>query len=269
MNELTVIAWGSPPWLVVTTVTPVAKWPNILRNSAASKDMGPSLSGFASGKDRLRHAGGGAARNARGLCPVQRRKAQSNAESSEKPKRNASSNRSGEDRDVDVLRESRARAELRDGLRARTASRTRDVDVTGIVVPRGNAVPPPELPRDAPVLDVVDPVQVRRQPLARARTGRGRLVRCPGRRGRRRRRQGTGPGSSCPERTDASAAPGLHRDEPLVGQHRLDDFAGAAASRHDHPVRLLADDEPCAKIREPGFAPRSDRDRDTSPARWR
>ena len=30
-----------------------------------------------------------------------------------------------------------------------------------------------------------------------------------------------------------------HRHEPLIGEHRLDDFAGAAASRHDHLVRLL------------------------------
>ena len=29
-----------------------------------------------------------------------------------------------------------------------------------------------------------------------------------------------------------------HRDEPLVGQHRLDDLAGASAARHDHLVRL-------------------------------
>ena len=34
--------------------------------------------------------------------------------------------------------------------------------------------------------------------------------------------------------------------EPLVGQHRLDDFAGPSAARHDHPVRLLRDDEPAA-----------------------
>ena len=35
----------------------------------------------------------------------------------------------------------------------------------------------------------------------------------------------------------------FHGHEPLVRQHRLDDFPGAAAARHDHPVRLLADDE--------------------------
>ena len=31
-----------------------------------------------------------------------------------------------------------------------------------------------------------------------------------------------------------------HGHEPLIGEHRLDDFAGAATSRHDHLVRLLA-----------------------------
>src|SRR5262245_45610234 len=50
VNELTVIAWGSPPWLVVTTVTPVANWPSTLRNSAASKDMYSSLAAFAAGE---------------------------------------------------------------------------------------------------------------------------------------------------------------------------------------------------------------------------
>ena len=50
---------------------------------------------------------------------------------------------------------------------------------------------------------------------------------------------------------------GLHRDEPLVREHRLDDFAGAAATRHDHPVRLLADDEAFLReIREHGLARR-------------
>ena len=56
-------------------------------------------------------------------------------------------------------------AELGHGLRARAASVARDVDAACFVVPRRDAVPPPQLPRDAPVLDVVDPVEVRRQPL--------------------------------------------------------------------------------------------------------
>ena len=39
----------------------------------------------------------------------------------------------------------------------------------------------------------------------------------------------------------------LHVDEPLVRQHRLDDFAGALAARHDHRVRLLA--TPAGRLR--------------------
>ena len=34
-----------------------------------------------------------------------------------------------------------------------------------------------------------------------------------------------------------------HRHVPLLGEHRLDDLAGAAAARHHHPVRLLADEQ--------------------------
>ena len=49
----------------------------------------------------------------------------------------------------------------------------------------------------------------------------------------------------------------LHRDEPLVGQHRLDDLPGAPAARHDHLVRLFADDEAqCREIGEHGLARR-------------
>ena len=63
-----------------------------------------------------------------------------------------------------------------------------------------------------------------------------------------------------------------HRDEPLVGQHRLDDLAGASAARHDHPVRLLRLDEQPARLRDrraPPCARRSGRGRDISPARCR
>ena len=51
--------------------------------------------------------------------------------------------------------------------RARRGLAARDVDVAVLVVPRRDPVAPPELARDAPVLDVVDPVQVRREPLVR------------------------------------------------------------------------------------------------------
>ena len=133
---------------------------------------------------------------------------------------------------------------------ARACSRARrfvarDVDVARVVVPRRDLVAPPELARDAPVLDVVDPVQVGRQPFA----------------GHERARVSPLPGAPAgkpasptaarhrswierPGKNGCVAGAGLrHRHEPLVGEHRLDDLAGAPAARHDHLVRLLGDDE--------------------------
>ena len=112
--------------------------------------------------------------------------------------------------------------------------RARHEGVARLVVPRGNLVAPPELARDAPVLDVVDPLVVGgshssgtkrvvpRSPVAGctmpASPTAARQSCCivlPGHnvRGRRRLR---------------------HRHEPLVRQHRLDDLAGASAARHRH-----------------------------------
>ncbi len=74
-------------------------------------------------------------------------------------------------------------AELRARLRARRAFVARDIDVAELVVPRRNLVAPPELARDAPVLDVVDPVQVgaTATPAARRRPSRPRPARRAGR----------------------------------------------------------------------------------------
>src|SRR4030095_15725464 len=61
-----------------------------------------------------------------------------------------------------VTRErSRLAAELRPRLRARVALVARDMDIAGIVVPRGDLVTPPQLARNRPVLDIVDPVVIR------------------------------------------------------------------------------------------------------------
>ena len=118
-------------------------------------------------------------------------------------------------------------------LRGRRRLVAGDVDPARVVVPRRDLVAPPELARDAPVLDVreplvvgVDPVlgkelhlafghHVERDPADRP-AGEERAF------GRRLR----------------------HCDEPLVGEHRLDDRAGAAAARHRHPVRLDRLEEP-------------------------
>ena len=75
-----------------------------------------------------------------------------------------------------------------------------------------------------------------------------------------------------PGKNGCVAGAGLrHRDEPLVGQHRLDDLAGASAARHDHLVRLLRDDQALRRRdrRAPPCARRSDRGRDISRARCR
>ena len=99
-----------------------------------------------------------------------------------------------------------------------------DVDVAVVVVPRRYAVAPPELARDAPVLDVLEPLVVGGRPVlgheldvARRRPPRGR-----------------------------ACASAVHLHEPLVGQHGLDDLVGAARARHAQLVRLLRDEEPVA-----------------------
>ena len=116
----------------------------------------------------------------------------------------------------------------------------RDVDVALVVVPRRNAMAPPELARNAPVVDVVEPVVVRRGPVLGHEVDRHRRAAGRVRQARVDRLQ-----ADVLERL--AGEPGVrvgrglgHRDEPLIGQHRLDDFAAALAARHDHPVRLFA-----------------------------
>ena len=144
-----------------------------------------------------------------------------------------------------VARERRRRtAELRLRLQRAPPPSARHVDVAVLVVPRGNLVAPPQLARNAPVLDVVDPVVIGGEPLAgheahllrRAAVRRhesrvdrfeAELLDRLARKERMRGRRGLG-----------------QRHEPLVGQHRLDHLAGAAAARHHHLVRLLRHQQP-------------------------
>ena len=101
----------------------------------------------------------------------------------------------------------RLAAELRARLRPRRGLVARDVDVARLVVPRRDPVAPPELARDAPVLDVVDPVQVGRQPLAGDERNAAGCAGLRARQAARRPRRGRGPGSCAPGRTDALPAP--------------------------------------------------------------
>ena len=125
-----------------------------------------------------------------------------------------------------------------------------DIHVPRLVVPGGNLVAPPQLPRNAPVLDVVDPVMVGCEPF---RWHEAHPLRCPA---ARRHDAGT-------HRLEAQVLDRLAREvrvrgrrrlgqrhEPLVGQHRLDHLARASAARHHHLVRLLRHHE--ASRREVG-----------------
>ena len=129
-------------------------------------------------------------------------------------------------------------------LRSRLGRVARDVDVARVVVPRRNAMAPPELARNAPVAGRCRASGCTSTSSARARSGS-----TPA---RRRRGSGRLALTACrqmslndlPGNQAMRVRRGLgHRDEPLIGQHRLDDFAAAPAARHDHPVRLFADQQ--------------------------
>jgi hypothetical protein len=89
-----------------------------------------------------------------------------------------------------------------------------------VAVPDRDAVPPPQLARDAPILDVLQPVKVNLLETLR-------------------------------DNLDAPVADGGQRgfcqrldlDEPLLRNHRLDDLAAALGTRHVERVRLFLDDQ--------------------------
>ena len=108
-----------------------------------------------------------------------------------------------------ILSETVASADLFD--------RTTDIDLSGIVVPRRDPMAPPELPTDAPVLDVAHPLKISARPVLRDETDR------PVLNGLDRRRS---------ERRDAHI--------PLIREVGLDDRTGAIATRHHELVRVDA-----------------------------
>ena len=89
-----------------------------------------------------------------------------------------------------------------------------DVDLAFGVVPGRDAVPPPDLPADAPILDAVQPVEIGLFPVFRDELDLTGLDRGDG---------GTGQRSS------------FHI--PLIGQQRLDHGMAAVAARHHQLVR--------------------------------
>jgi hypothetical protein len=105
-----------------------------------------------------------------------------------------------------------------------------DEGLAVLPVPRRDLVAPPELARDGPVLDVREPVAVGREPLLGHEAHGAALDRVE------------------PLLGEAAAvAPRLRRrDEPLVGEHRLDDLPGAHADRHRVLVRTAFSRKRCA-----------------------
>ena len=107
-------------------------------------------------------------------------------------------------------------------LAARRRRRPRHRDLAALAAgPRRDAVPPPQLPRDAPVADVVHPVEKRLRP-----------------------RLGNELGLPLLHRLDRRLGERLHLDEPLRRQHRLDDRVAALAVTDRVDVRLAAALEP-------------------------
>ena len=91
----------------------------------------------------------------------------------------------------------------------------RHVPASLVVVPGWYAVAPPELPADAPVLDVAHPLEVHAGPGFRHET-----------------HAAVGDGA------DGGLGQRLDVDEPLIGQQRLQDGVAAVAARHGECVRF-------------------------------
>src|SRR6185312_14373475 len=107
---------------------------------------------------------------------------------------------------------------------------------TGPVVPRRDAMAPPQLAADAPVLDVVEPLRVRGCPVFRHKLDFARTHRVQRWLGDRLAAAWTSIGQRV----------GSEVDEPLVGQHRFDHRVRAIAHRHLQLVRFGLDQEACS-----------------------
>ena len=123
-------------------------------------------------------------------------------------------------------------------LRRRFGLVVSHVGVAGVVVPGGNLVSPPQLTRDAPVLDAVEPLVVDVDPVL------GHELHVAPRHHIQRHL-----GDRLPRKQGALGCWFRHGDKPLIGEHRLDDRSGAAAARHHQPVRLDRLEQPgCAQV---------------------
>src|SRR5690606_25595738 len=111
--------------------------------------------------------------------------------------------------ELDFLAALRTRLCLRIGLRAR------DIDIAFVVVPRRNLMAPPELAADAPILDVVHPLEVGLRPVLRDEAD-----------------------ATVFDRLDRGFGKRSDADVPLIREPRLEDLAAAIAARYRQLVRL-------------------------------
>ena len=119
---------------------------------------------------------------------------------------------------VRILIQSDVGGEMMFAARFRLAAR--DVDVAFGVIPGGDAMSPPQLPADTPVLDVAHPLEV----------GLGPALRHEARR----------PGLDC---RDGGSGERRDPDIPLIGQIGLEHRAAAITPRHRELVLLDPDDQ--------------------------
>src|SRR5512132_2278323 len=109
----------------------------------------------------------------------------------------------------------------------RAASRTfsgifaGDRHVTVQAIPDRDAVPPPQLAADTPILDVLKPVEIRLLKTFRHDSD-----------------------SPISHRGEGGFCEWFDGYKPLRGDHWLDDFAAALGTRNGRPIRLGFDDQP-------------------------
>ena len=100
-------------------------------------------------------------------------------------------------------------------LRQRVRVVARDIHIAFGVIPRGDAMAPPQLARDTPILNVDEPLVVGAGPVF------GHKLEVAQRHG-----------------IEPALRQRFHFHEPLIGEHGLDNRIGAAAARHHQLVRL-------------------------------
>src|SRR5581483_4000324 len=106
------------------------------------------------------------------------------------------------------------------GFAARLLLGARNIAVARFVVPGGNLMAPPELARDAPVLDVLEPMVVGGGPVLRYELH-----------------------LAAGDHREAVPRHAVHLHEPLLGEHRLHDSVATIGARYSQLVWLLRNEQ--------------------------